>query len=154
MPALREGLGEGRAATVAELGEFGCACGNLEQGAARTCNGASQMVDEHPWGTKSHASAVALLPASVGYLLGDDGVAHGHDLVDHLPVQALAVGRQLALAGRLAPSDGLVALALLPGGSSLAAFLHAATLVVVAVLVAMTALAYSTDWSDGGTAMQ
>lgn len=30
----------------------------------------------------------------------------------------------------------------------------AATLVVVAVLVAMTALAYSTDWSDGGTAMK
>src|SRR5579864_415416 len=116
---------------MTKLGEFGRACGDLVQGAARAYNGALQVVDEHPWGTTSHAAAIAFLPASVGNLLGDGRVAAPHDLVNHLPMQALAVGRQSALAGRLAASGGLVAPALLPPGSTFGALLRTASLVVV-----------------------
>src|SRR6266446_3518775 len=77
-------------------------------------HGALQVVYEHPWGTTSHASSVAFLPAFIRNLLGDDGVAHTHDLVGELAVQALAVGRKLALSGRFASLSGLVAPALLP----------------------------------------
>jgi hypothetical protein len=94
-------------------------------------NGASEMVDEHPWGTQSHASAIAFLPASVGKLFGDDRVAAPHDLVHKPAMQTPAVGGQPALAGRLAASAGLVAPALLPPGSAFAALLGPAPLVVV-----------------------
>ena len=93
------------------------------QGAARACNGASQLVDEHPWSSQSHAFSILFLPASIGELLGEDGVAHGHDLVGQTPMQALAMGRELALSGRLAAPAGLVALALLPAGAPLPRFL-------------------------------
>ncbi len=94
--------------------EVCCCGGNFVQGAARTCNGASQMVDEHPWSTKSHTFAVLLLPAFIREFFGENGVAHRHDLMGQTSVQALAMGRQLALFARLAPSGGLIALALLP----------------------------------------
>src|SRR6266481_3243501 len=77
-------------------------------------HGALQVVNEHPWGTTSHASAIAFLPAFIGNLLANDGVAHGHDLVSEPAMQALAVGGQLALSGRFAAPAGLVAAALLP----------------------------------------
>ena len=58
-------------------------------------------------------------------------MAHGHDLVDHLPMQALAVGRQPALAGRLTPSGHLVAVALLPPLSTFTALPGPTPLVIV-----------------------
>src|SRR5215472_10286007 len=99
---------------MAILRQLGTSRGDFVQGAARTYNGASEMVDEHPWGAKAHASAVAFLPAFVGNLLGDDRVASPHDLVRESAVQALAVGGQLALFGRFAAPDDLVAPALFP----------------------------------------
>src|SRR5260370_15720234 len=128
---LRQGFGDEGPAAVTILGEFGRARGNLVQGAARTCNGALQMVDQHPWGTQFHALAVAFLPAFVGKLLGEDGLAHRYNLVGQLPMQALAVGHKLALPGRLAPPSCLVAVALLPAGSAFLALLRTAPLVIV-----------------------
>ena len=93
--------------------------------------GASEMVDEHPWGTTSHAAAIAFLPALIGNLLSDDGIANPHDLVSESAMQALPVGGQLALAGRFAESSGLGAPALLPPGSAFAALLGPTPLVVV-----------------------
>jgi hypothetical protein len=93
--------------------------------------GASQMIDEHPWGTTSHAAAIAFLPASVGKLLYDDRLAHGHDLVGKSAVQALAVGGQFAFSGGFTSPAGLVAPALLPPGSAFTALLRPAPLVVV-----------------------
>src|SRR5260221_2555177 len=116
---------------MAILGEFGRACGDFVQGAARTCNGASQMVDQHPWGTTSHASSIAFLPAFIGNLLGDDGSADPHDLVHESAVQALAVGRQLAFSRGFTPPADLIAPALLPPGSAFAALLWTALFVVV-----------------------
>src|SRR5260370_14121993 len=89
-----------RPESVTVLGQFRRACGNLVQGAARTYNGASEVCNQHPWGTTSHTLAVAFLPASVRNLLGDDGVAHRHDLVSQPTMQTLAVGRQPALSSR------------------------------------------------------
>src|SRR5260221_8577589 len=116
---------------MTKLGEFGTSSGDLVQGAARACNGALQVVNEHPWGTTSHASAIAFLPAFIGNLLANDGVAHGHDLVSEPPMQALPVGGQLAFFGRFAAPAGLVAAALLPPGSAFAALLGPAPLIVV-----------------------
>jgi len=76
--------------------------------------GASQHLDEHPWSTQPHAPSVAFLPAFVGNLLGDQGVAHCHQLMDLAPMQALAMGCQLALFGRFASPGGLVAFAAFP----------------------------------------
>jgi len=94
MPTLRERLWGEIATAMTVLGEFRGARGNLVQGAARACNGAFEVCYQHPWGAKSHALAVAFLPAFVGDLLGDDGVAHRRDLVSQPPMQALAVGCQ------------------------------------------------------------
>ena len=92
MPALPEWLFDALAAAVTILREFGTACGDFVQGAARACNGASEHLYEHPWGAKAHAFAVLLLPCLVGNLLGDHGVAHSHQLMDLAPMQALAMG--------------------------------------------------------------
>src|SRR5260221_10848211 len=46
-----------------------------------------------------------------GNLFGDQGVAHSHQLMDLAPMQALAMGCQLALFGRFASPGGLVAFA-------------------------------------------
>ena len=131
VPALPERLFDERPAAVAKLGQFGTSRGDLVQGAARACNGASEMVDEHPWGTTSHAAAIAFLPAFVGNLFGEDGVAHTHNLMDHTPMQALAMGSQPALFGCFAAPAGLVAPALLPAGSAFGAFPGPPLLVVV-----------------------
>jgi len=130
VPALPERLFDRLAAAVTILGQLRGTRGNLVQGAARACNGASQMVDQHPWGAKSRASSVAFLPRFVGNLFEDDGVAHTHDLMDHTPMQALAMGGQLALFGRFAPPGDLVATALLPGGTPFAALLGPPLLVI------------------------
>ena len=75
MPALGERLFATGGAAVTILREFGGACGNFEQGAARACNGASQPLDEHPWCSQSDASPVLFLPPLIGNLFQDDGVA-------------------------------------------------------------------------------
>src|SRR5260221_9157315 len=89
------------------------------------------MVDEHPWGTQSHASAIAFLPASVGNLFGEDSVAHGHNLVHESAMQALAVSGQLALFGCFTASGDLVTTALLPGGAPFASLLGPTLLVIM-----------------------
>ena len=93
--------------------------------------GTSQMVDEHPWGTQSHASAIAAMPAFVGNLFAEDGVAYGHDLMGEPPMQALPVGGQLAFFGRFAAPARLIATALLPSGSAFLALGGPALFVVV-----------------------
>jgi hypothetical protein len=114
VPALRKRLLERLAAPVTELAEFGRACGNFNQGAARACNGASQQLNEHPWCSESDASPVLFLPRLVGEFLDDDGVAYRHELMDLLPMQALAMSRQLAFFAGLPASGFLVAPTCLP----------------------------------------
>ena len=94
---LREGLFQTEAAAVTILREFGTACGNFVQGAARACNGASQHVYKHPWSAKLHTFAVLFLPRLIADLFKDDGVAHGDHLMDKPPMQALAMPRKPAL---------------------------------------------------------
>src|SRR5713101_1767076 len=94
MPALRQRLFDRLATAVTELAEFGRARGNFEQGAARTCNGAPQEFYKHPWCSQSYTSPILFLPGLVGNFLNDDGVADRHDLMNLVPMQALAVRGQ------------------------------------------------------------
>src|SRR5262249_32304259 len=123
---------------MTELGELGAARGDFHQGAARPCNGAFQKVYEHPWGTKSHALAKLLLPGTIGWLFGDDGGAHGHDLMDEAAMQTFAMGRQLAFPGGAKPPDGKVPLAVLPPEAVLPMLLHSPALIVVVRVVGAT----------------
>ena len=91
VPALPQRFRHKLAAAMTELGEFGAARGNFEQGAARTCNGAFQQSYEHPWGAKSHTRAKLFLPGTIRNLFGDDRLAYGHDLMDEAAMQTLAV---------------------------------------------------------------
>ena len=93
--------------------------------------GASQHLDEHPWSTQPHAPSIAFLPAFVGNLLGDYGVAHGHQLMYLAPMQAPAMGSQLALFGRFASPAGLVAFAGFPDEFVLAALFDAPLFIIV-----------------------
>ena len=131
VPALRKRLFERLAAPVTELTEFGCAGSNFNQGAARACNGASQQLNEHPWSAKSYTFAVLFLPRLVGEFLDNDGVAYRHELMDLLPMQALAMSRQLAFLAGLPASGFLVGLAAFPVQLLLASLLDAPPLVVV-----------------------
>jgi hypothetical protein len=121
VPALRKRLFERLAAPVTELTQFGRACGNFEQGAARACNGAPQHLDEHPWCSQSYASPVLFLPRLIGNLFQDDSVALAHDLVDLFAMQALAVRSQFAFLGSLPATGPLVGLAAVPAQLLLAA---------------------------------
>src|SRR5258708_1146069 len=114
VPALRERLFERLAAPVTELAEFGRACGDFNQGAARACNGASQLCYKHPWCAQSDASPVLFLPRFVVEFLEEDGVAYRQELMDLLPMQALAMSRQLAFFAGLPASGFLVAPTCLP----------------------------------------
>src|SRR3989442_7275662 len=98
---LREGLFHRLAAAMTKLREFGAARGNFDQGAARACNGASQLCYQHPWGAKAHASSILFLPRLVGNRFEDAGVAHTHDFMDYAAMQALAMGCELAFFARL-----------------------------------------------------
>ena len=131
MPALGQRLFDALTAAMAKLRQFRAAGGNFVQGAARPCNGASQMVDEHPWRTKAHAFAVVLLPAFIRKFFGENRVAYRDNLMRHPAMQALAVGRQLALLARFAASGGFIAVAALPGDTSLASLLGPSLLVIV-----------------------
>src|SRR5260221_14400720 len=96
MPALREEFLGVRLAAVTVLRQFGAARGKLVQGAASVCNCASQVLYQHPWSTHAHALAIAFLPALVGYFFDTDIVANTDNLVDKPPMQALAMGGELA----------------------------------------------------------
>ena len=61
--------------------------------------GASQEFNEHPWGAKAHTPAKLLRPRTVGNLFGENGGAHGHDLMGEAAMQAFAMGRQPPFAG-------------------------------------------------------
>src|SRR5216683_3596867 len=93
--------------------------------------GASQLCYEHPWCSESDASPVLFLPRLVGEFLDDDGVAYRHELMDLLPMQALAMSRQLAFLGGLPASHLLVGFAAFPVQLLLASLLDAPLLVVV-----------------------
>src|SRR5215471_14765583 len=87
-------------------------------------------------GARSPTLAASLLrPRTIGNLFGEDRVAHRDDLMDQAPMQTLAMGGQLALAGRLAPPGRQGALAVLPGEAPPARLLDAPTLVVVVRVV-------------------
>ncbi len=105
--------------------------GHFDQGAARTCNGASQLFYRHPWSPKAHTFAVLFLPPLVGNLFQDNGVAHLHDLMDHATMQALAMGCQLAFFGSFAPSGVFVPRTPLPVQAFLAPLLGPPLLIVL-----------------------
>src|SRR5262249_2471882 len=94
VPALGERVPDIGATAMTILRERGTCGGDFGQGAARTCNGALEECYEHPWCSQSHAATKLLLPGAVRDLLGEDGVAHCHDLVSQLAMQALALGGQ------------------------------------------------------------
>src|SRR5207237_10434929 len=131
MPALRQRFFHDTAAAMTELAQFGCVRGNFEQGAARACNGASEHLYKHPWGSQAYALAILLLPRFVGDLFQNDRVADRHDLMHKVPMQTLAMSCQFALYGCLASAHALVALARLPASSLLPLLLDATALVIV-----------------------
>jgi hypothetical protein len=96
---------------MTELGVSGGVRGNFGEGAARACNSASEQCYEHPRARKPSLLPNCFVSGATGGLIGDDGVVHRHDLMDEAPTQALAVGRQLALAGGLSPSGRQISLA-------------------------------------------
>src|SRR5713101_4986565 len=116
---------------VTKLGEFAAARGNFEQGAARACNGASEHLYKHPWGSQSHTLAVLFLPRCIRNLFEDDGGAHRDDLVDFAPVQALAMSCQLALFLSLATARLLVVLTAFPPEVLFSLLLDTTLLVIV-----------------------
>src|SRR5256714_4660503 len=116
---------------MTELREFRRARGNLDQDAARTCNGALQEFYKHPWGSQSNASPILLLPPLVGKLFENDGVAHSHDLMDLVAMQTLAVGSQLAFFGGLSASGLFVVSARFPVQLLLALLLDTTLLIIV-----------------------
>jgi hypothetical protein len=109
MDSFRERLLFARSTPMAELAEFGLLCRKFEQGAARACNGASQVFYKHPWCSFSDTLPKCLLPCLVGYLFNVDGIAKSDNIMGHLPMQALAVRSQLPFFGGFAPSRLLVA---------------------------------------------
>jgi hypothetical protein len=76
--------------------------------------GASQQLDEHPWGAQSDAFAILLLPRFRADLFKNDGVPHCDNLMDKPPMQALAMRRQLALLRCLPAPRLLIGLAAFP----------------------------------------
>jgi hypothetical protein len=98
---------------------------------------AHEYLYEHPWCSQSHTAAKLALPGAVGDLFGDDRVAHGHDLVGQLAMQALALRRQLPFLVGHPTARRLVPLTVIPG---LAAF-FAATLLVIVLRIVGPALA-------------
>src|SRR5438128_1338685 len=110
MPALRERFFHTRSAAMTELTQFTGPGGNFDQGAARACNGASQLCYKHPWCAKSYATSVLFLPRLIRNFFENDGVAHCHNLMHLASMQALAMSGQLALFFRLAPARLFVVL--------------------------------------------
>jgi len=131
MPALGERLFHAPPTPMTELAQFGPARGNLDQGAARSCNGALEVLDKHPWCSQSHALAVLFLPRFVGNPFENDRVAHRHDLVDLSPMQALAVSRQFAFSAGFPAPRLLVAPAVFPPQTLLAVLLDPTLFIVV-----------------------
>ena len=82
-------------------------------------------------GIASHALAVLFLPRLVREFFRPNGVGAPDDLMHEASVQALAMGRQLALFDGKASPGGEIATAVLPGEMPLAMFLNAALLIVV-----------------------
>ena len=103
MPTLRKWFIHARSTAMTPLREFTVACGDFDQGAARTCNGALQMVYQHPWSPKTHTCAVAFLPTLVGELFGADRLAQRDNLMHHAPMHALAMRSELAFFGGFPP---------------------------------------------------
>src|SRR5260370_38833439 len=114
MQALQQQFLHDPAAAMTELAQFGGSRGNFDQGAARTCNGASEHLYKHPWCSQSYALAILPLPRFVRDLFQNDRVADRDDLMHVLAMQTPAMGGQLAFSGRLASARALVALARLP----------------------------------------
>src|SRR5207249_3501035 len=85
------------AAVMAVLGELGRLRRNFMQGAAGTCNRASQSLYEHPWGAKANGFAKLLLPRLIRDFFKMNGVAELHNLMDESAMQALSMGRKSAI---------------------------------------------------------
>jgi len=86
VPPHRERFFDTGTAAMAELRELGCSCRNFDQGAARTCNGASQLFYKHPWCSKPHTLTKLLLPRFIRYLFQDDDIASRHNLMHEAPM--------------------------------------------------------------------
>jgi hypothetical protein len=102
-----------------------------DQGAASFCNYAGHMRYKHPWGAKSDAPAILLLPSFEGGFFDPNGVAHLRDAMCQVTVQTLAMGGEPALDGGMLSSGCLVPLALVPVQARGAVFFDAPLLVVV-----------------------
>src|SRR5947209_8480355 len=128
VPAHLERLLAIAATAMTVLGQFGRASGNFMQDAASSCNRASQPFNEHPWRMIPHALAVLPLPCLVGNLFGDNGRAHGDDLMNKLAMQTFAMSGQLAFLVSQSTTGGFVALAVTP---KLLPFLHPSFCIIV-----------------------
>ncbi len=140
VPTLRQRFFHGVAAAVTILAEFGRACGDFGQGAARAYNGASEQCYKHPWSPQPHAFAKAFLPRRIGNLFEQDRVAYRHNFVHFASMQALAMGCQFPFSGRFALPGLLVVLALFPDQFLFAGSLLDATSLVVMLGVGCAAL--------------
>ncbi len=131
MPALRKRFFHALPAAMTELAQFGPARGNLDQGAARACNGALQMLYKHPWSSQSHAFPIKLLPPFIGDLFENDGVPYCDDLMHFFAMQTFAMRCQLTFFFRFAPTCLLIALARFPVQPPLALLLDTALFIIV-----------------------
>src|SRR6266568_3622933 len=116
---------------MAELREFGGLWRNLDQDAARACNGASQVLYKHPRGAFSHTFAKAFLPRFVRDLFEYYCIANGHHLMHLASMQALAMSYHPPLSFGFAATGLLIAFARLPLSRLLSLLLDASLLVVV-----------------------
>jgi hypothetical protein len=89
------------------------------------------MIYQHPWGTEAHALPKLLLPALVRNLLDMDVATGSYDLMHQAPVQALAMGSELAFLLRKPQSRGEVTSTVLPDEALLATLLDAPFPIIV-----------------------
>ncbi len=116
---------------MAILAQFGLKSGNFDQGAASFRNYAGQMRYQHPWGAKSNALAILLLPSFERGFFDMDRVPSLDDVMSELAMQTLAVGGQSSFCiGVLSPGR-LVSLAFLPVQARFACFFDTSLLIVV-----------------------
>ena len=125
MPTLRPGFLHIPPTPMAILTQFGFVGRDFDQGAASFRNQAGQMRYKHPWGAKSDAPTILLLPSFERGLFYVDRVPHFNDIMSQLPMLALAVGGQPSLRVGVLLSGCFVPLALFPAQAGSAVFFDA-----------------------------
>jgi hypothetical protein len=117
---------------MAILRQFGLGGGDFVQGAASFCTYAGQMLYKQPWGAKSDASTILLLPGFKGCFLDGDGGAHLCYAMRQLSMQALAMSGQPAFCIGVPSSGRFVPLTLFPVQST---FFHTSLFVKIVGII-------------------